>query len=209
VPERPDGATDEVEERRRLVAAAVKCFGRQGYDATTVWQLAAEGNVTPRTLYRCFNSKKALFTAAYDATYVEFFAHLVSSLGGQVEVPEGDSTEWLEAVIDALAGFVGADRERAAFLALAPIDMARSPDLQGIVYNDPQHAMNSVVTGMVETLHSTGRLNPDADTASTAYLILGVLFGVNVMMNVLNLGDPKEVAKSLKLLSSGCLFRHF
>lgn len=44
--------------RRELVAAAVRLFGRQGYDETTVDDIAAAAGVGRRTFFRYFRSKE-------------------------------------------------------------------------------------------------------------------------------------------------------
>ncbi|WP_456845800.1 TetR/AcrR family transcriptional regulator [Cellulomonas sp. P5_C6] len=46
--------------RARLLAAAFDLFGEQGYDATTVAQIASRAGVTEMTFYRHFGSKDRL-----------------------------------------------------------------------------------------------------------------------------------------------------
>lgn len=199
------GATEESAEER-LIAAAVTWFGRVGYDATTVWNLATAAGMTARDLYQRFESKKVLFIAAYDKTYRDFYAHLAQSLQGRMQVPDGSVMEWMDAVIDSLTEFITKNPEVGAFLAVAPIDMARSPDLRELVYNDPQDAMYSVVAGMVERLAATGRLDSRAVPLSVTHLILAILLGSNLLVNVFAVGNAEEMSAALKLLARGSLF---
>ena len=53
--------------RERLVLAAVDLFTEQGYDATTVAQIADRAGVTKSTFFRHFPDKRELLVAGQDA----------------------------------------------------------------------------------------------------------------------------------------------
>ncbi len=53
--------------RERLVLAAVDLFTEQGYDATTVAQIAARAGVTKSTFFRHFPDKRELLVAGQEA----------------------------------------------------------------------------------------------------------------------------------------------
>jgi AcrR family transcriptional regulator len=53
--------------RTRIEAAALSCFADQGYDGTTMAQIAARAQTAPANVYRYFASKEALFTAVVPA----------------------------------------------------------------------------------------------------------------------------------------------
>jgi AcrR family transcriptional regulator len=58
--------------RARILDAALDLFERQGYDATTVNQIAAAAGVTPMTFFRHFPTKDAvLVTDPYDPLIAE------------------------------------------------------------------------------------------------------------------------------------------
>src|SRR5689334_24394558 len=52
--------------RERLVMAAVDLFNDQGYDATTVAQIAEKAGVTKSTFFRHFPDKRELLVAAQE-----------------------------------------------------------------------------------------------------------------------------------------------
>jgi AcrR family transcriptional regulator len=52
--------------RERLVVAAVELFTEQGYDATTVTQIAARAGVTKSTLFRYFPDKREILAAGQE-----------------------------------------------------------------------------------------------------------------------------------------------
>src|SRR3978361_2491450 len=53
--------------RERLVGAAVALFTEQGYDATTVAQIAERAGVTKSTFFRHFSDKRELLVAGQEA----------------------------------------------------------------------------------------------------------------------------------------------
>lgn len=57
-------AVERAERRDEILDAAVEEFGRQGYAATTVDQIAAACQVTKRTIYTFFGDKTGVFAAA-------------------------------------------------------------------------------------------------------------------------------------------------
>ncbi|MER6872101.1 helix-turn-helix domain-containing protein, partial [Amycolatopsis sp. NPDC000673] len=52
--------------RERLVVAAVDLFAEQGYDATTVAQIAERAGVTKSTFFRHFPDKRELLVAGQE-----------------------------------------------------------------------------------------------------------------------------------------------
>lgn len=53
--------------RERLVIAAVELFADQGYDATTVTEIAHRAGVTKSTLFRHFSDKREILSAGQEA----------------------------------------------------------------------------------------------------------------------------------------------
>ncbi len=70
--------------RERLVIAAVDLFTEQGYDATTVTQIAERAGVTKSTLFRYFPDKREILVAGQ-----ETLSRLLSE--GIAEAPAGAS----------------------------------------------------------------------------------------------------------------------
>src|ERR1700749_23939 len=80
---------------QRLVVAAVDLFTEQGYDATTVAQIAERAGVTKSTFFRHFPDKRELLVAGQ-----ETLSRLLAE--GIAEAPGGASP--LEAVAAGLGG---------------------------------------------------------------------------------------------------------
>ena len=60
--------------RQRIIAAAMRLFGRQGYSQTATRQIATEAGVNEVTLFRHFGSKKGLLGACIQAHNESGFA---------------------------------------------------------------------------------------------------------------------------------------
>ncbi len=101
--------------RDRLVVAAVELFNEQGYDATTVGQIAKRAGVTKSTFFRHFPDKRELLVAGQEA-----LCRLLAE--GIAEAPDHASP--LEAV--------GAGLERASTM-MGPMNRELGPRLKAAV----------------------------------------------------------------------------
>ena len=87
--------------RERLVLAAVDLFTEQGYDATTVTQIAERAGVTKSTLFRYFPDKREILAAGQ-----ETLSRLLAD--GIAEAPEGASPlEAVAAGLERVSGEMG------------------------------------------------------------------------------------------------------
>lgn len=145
--------------RERLVVAAVDLFTEQGYDDTTVAQIAARAGVTKSTFFRHFTDKREVLVAGQE-TLSQLFAE------GIADTPAGASP--LQAVAAGLRRACGAmgqlNREIGARLKAA---IAASEELRG------RDALKSVSLAATITTSLVARGAPEA----TAQLAgeLGVL----------------------------------
>jgi AcrR family transcriptional regulator len=145
--------------RERIVVAAVDLFTEQGYDATTVAQIAERAGVTKSTFFRHFPDKRELLVAGQ-----ETLSRLLAA--GIAEAPGNASP--LEAVAAGL--------ERAAS-AMGPVNRELAPRLKAAVAASAElqerDALKSVglAAAMTTALVARGVPDPTAALASE----LGVL----------------------------------
>jgi AcrR family transcriptional regulator len=145
--------------RERLVVAAVDLFTEQGYDATTVAQIAERAGVTKSTFFRHFPDKRELLAAGQ-----ETLSRLLAE--GIAQAPDNASP--LEAVAAGL--------ERAAS-ALGPVNRELAPRLKAAIAASTElqerDALKSVslAAAMTTALLARGVPDPTAALASE----LGVL----------------------------------
>jgi AcrR family transcriptional regulator len=145
--------------RERLVVAAVDLFTEQGYDATTVAQIAERAGVTKSTFFRHFPDKRELLVAGQ-----ELLSQLLAE--GITDAP-ADATP-LEAVAAGL--------ERAS-TAMGPMSREIAPRLKAAIAANTElqerDALKSVslAAAMTAALAARGVPDPTAALASE----LGVL----------------------------------
>ncbi len=90
--------------RGAIQAVALRLFEQQGYDATTVDDIAAAADVSPRTFFRYFATKEeVVFWDEYDPLFVQLFARRPA------DEPVFDSLRHIAA--DGFARFLERDRE--------------------------------------------------------------------------------------------------
>jgi AcrR family transcriptional regulator len=95
--------------RERLVRAAVDLFTEQGYDATTVTQIADRaGGLTKTTFFRHFPDKREVLFAGQE-THVRLLADAIAAAP-----PHATPLEATGAALEALAGSFGEDRRQLA-----------------------------------------------------------------------------------------------
>jgi AcrR family transcriptional regulator len=145
--------------RERLVVAAVDLFTEQGYDATTVTQIAERAGVTKSTFFRHFPDKRELLVAGQ-----ETLSRLLAE--GIAEAP-GEASP-LEAVAAGL--------ERAS-TAMSPVSRELAPRLKAAVAASAElqerDALKSVSLAAAMTAALVARGVPDPAAALAGEL--GVL----------------------------------
>lgn len=83
--------------RSRLTACALDLFERQGFEATTVAQIAAAANVAPMTFFRYFRTKESvLLDDPYDPIIVASVAAQPRKLPPLLQVTRGLRHAWAQ-----------------------------------------------------------------------------------------------------------------
>jgi AcrR family transcriptional regulator len=145
--------------RERLVMAAVDLFTEQGYDATTVAQIAERAGVTKSTFFRHFPDKRELLVAGQ-----ETLSRLLAE--GIAEAPPAAGP------LDAVAA--GLDRASAA---MGPMNRELAPRLKAAVAASAElqqrDALKDVglATAMTTALTARGIPEPTAALASELGLL--------------------------------------
>lgn len=145
--------------RERLVMSAVDLFTEQGYDATTVAQIAERAGLTKSTFFRHFPDKRELLVAGQ-----ETLSQLLAE--GVAEAPAGVSPlEAVAAGLERVSGAMGPMNHAFSFRLKAAVDA--SAELQ------ERDALKSVGLAAAMTTALIARGVPDA----TAHLAgeLGIL----------------------------------
>jgi AcrR family transcriptional regulator len=95
--------------RRQLLAAALTCFGTDGYGATGVKDICGEAGLTHRYFYESFADKEALFLALFDDVTEELFALTADAVVGS----DGSAEDQLRRAISTFLTTIADDPRRA------------------------------------------------------------------------------------------------
>ncbi len=74
--------------RTQVVAESIRLFSEQGYESTTVEQIAAAAGVSRRTLFRQFRSKEDMIFADHES----LLAQVADRLSGDDDAPDAERT---------------------------------------------------------------------------------------------------------------------
>jgi AcrR family transcriptional regulator len=193
--DRPSLRTDQVAQTRAaLVAGARRLFGRDGFAATSVDEIAREARLTTGALYHHFPNKTALFEAVFEAVHADLLeASLQAAIGATDEVEL--LTRGFDAFFDAV---LEPDVQRIIILdAPAVLGLARFTEL------DEQYAF-AAITSALRAATVSGRLRVD-DPETLARLLLGSM--TRGAMLIANSSAPREtrdaVARTLRAVLEG------
>lgn len=164
--------------RQAILDAAIVRFGRDGYRATSVADIARDAAVSGTAAYAHFPNKEALFLAALDedaaGVISEGMLHLLDESVG--------NAEWHETLIITLVAAV--DRHPLARRVLAGLE----PDVTDRVIDIPAMLeLRKTVAARLRTDQEAGTVRADIDASAIADGAVGII--VSLLMAVLQLGN--------------------
>ena len=177
-PSAPDSAPDEphaplgrrerrkLEVRARIYSVARDLFAKQGFEATTVDEIARIADVAPATFFNHFQSKQALLGLMTG----EVFEYLHSMTSEHLE-GEGSSPEKLRGFIAAATEGISAGRGIARDVLLEFMRSDATP-------NGPHPYLERLFepfVGLIEQGQRAGEMRKDYDAAFLAQMAVGML----------------------------------
>jgi AcrR family transcriptional regulator len=169
--------------RAAILTAAIDRFGRDGYRATSVADIARDAGVGGTVAYAYFPNKEALFLAAVD----EDAAGVINE--GLSTVLEGPAGLWRDTLVFTLVGSV--ERHPLARRLLAGLE----PEVTARVLEIP--ALNELRKVCAERLRSeqaAGTVRPDIDAAAVGNGIVALV--LSMLMSVVQLGPMATIGYS-------------
>jgi TetR/AcrR family transcriptional regulator, transcriptional repressor for nem operon len=162
---------------RAALDAAIQCFWRRGYEATSVRELSASMGICGTSLYNAFGGKRALFVEALehylDRTTRARIRRLESSLP-----PKQAVRAFIQEVIERSL----ADRERrGCFLINSALEVAPHDRELGAAIAARLGEIEDFFHRSIVSAKSAGDVPKTRDAHDLARLLLGVLLSVRVL----------------------------
>jgi AcrR family transcriptional regulator len=163
--------------RAQILAAALACFARTGYHATTMGDVAAQAGVSKGTPYLYFASKEDLYVALHDAWDCAL-AERVDAQVAQLSAVERDSPRRvLRAVVTAVGGHVVDQEETCRVLMEARTLAAYHPAIAAAVQTADARARQPLEQ-LIRAGIKVGQWPADTDPGLQARLITAALHGL-------------------------------
>jgi AcrR family transcriptional regulator len=167
--------------RRAILDAAIARFGRDGFRATSVADIARDAAVGGTVAYAYFPNKEALFLAAVDhdaaAVIVEGVSHILEDL---------ENDDWRGTLVFTLIDAV--DRHPLARRLLAGLE----PEVTARVMDIPAlHELRKACAERLRTEQATGHVRPDIDAVAVANGIVTIC--LSLLRAVVQIGSDVTV----------------
>ena len=162
--------------RQAILTAAIARFGREGYRATSVADIARDAAVGGTAAYAYFPNKEALFLAALDEDAAAVVREGLSSV-----VADPDVQDWRQILIFTLVGAV--ERHPLARRVLAGLE----PDVTDRVLEIPALAeLRKACAERLRAEQMDGTVRGDIDPVAIANGVVSII--LSLLMSVVQLG---------------------
>lgn len=178
------------EKRREILAAAGRCFVKDGFRASTS-DICAEAKVSPGHLYHYFPSKEAIIAGLIDAGLAQAMKHFRRTVDGP----------------DVLAAFLAEfDRVEAVpdrSVQLLLLDMlaeaGRNAEIRKILH---KHSLDicEMLADFLRKGQSQGQIDPQLDPSTAAVTLFGIIDGSKVLAARYPEHDVRKTNEYQKLL---------
>jgi TetR/AcrR family transcriptional repressor of nem operon len=159
--------------------AAVLCFWKQGYEATSVRDLVAQTGITATSLYNAFGDKRALYQKALDH-YVE--ASVADRLRRCEALPPHQA---IEAFFDDIVKRSLNERDRkGCMLVNAALDVAPHDPAFRKVVAEVLIGIETFFLACVRVGQANGTMTRSLSAEALSRNLLGVLMGIRVLARV-------------------------
>ena len=163
--------------RQAILEAAIARFGREGYRATSVADIAREAGVGGTVPYAYFPSKEALFAAALDDDAAAVIEHGLISV-----IADADIDDWRETVMYTVVAVV--ERHPLARRVLAGLE----PDVASRVVDLPALAeLRKTCAQRLAAEQLAGKVRADIDPVSVGNGVVTIVLAL--LRAVIQLGD--------------------
>jgi TetR/AcrR family transcriptional repressor of nem operon len=160
-----------------VLDAATDCFWRDGYEATSVRDLAAEMGIAGPSLYNAFGDKRSLFRAVLQRYAERSMRARIARLESTLPPKQA-----IRAFLDGLVERSLDDRDRRGCLLVnSALEIAPHDPELGAEIADRLGEIEAFFRRAITAAQADGSVPPGPDPSDVARLLLGVVLGVRVL----------------------------
>ena len=163
--------------RDQIIAAALACFARAGYYATTMADVAMQAGVSKGTPYLYFESKEALFIALHEEWDCGLGDRVNAAVGALPEAGRRSPRRVLHAVAAVVAAYVLEQTQTCRVLMEARALAAHEPAIAAAVLASDERT-HQRLEGLIAAGVEAGEWPAGTDPALTARLFTAGLYGL-------------------------------
>lgn len=176
----------------RILQTAQRLFARQGYNATTTRDLAAEAGVAEATLFRHFENKKAILIELATQGWVDILTDLLTELSEMGSY---------KAVAQVMRRRMMRIRENADMMKVCFMEAQFHPDLRDRIQSEVIAKMSNVAEAFFQTAMDNGIYRP-MNPKIVAQVFLGMFAVAGFSHDTLiepgaSIKDMQEMAEGL------------
>jgi len=187
-------AQEAREARDKILSAASQLFAQQGYDSTSLSQVARQAKVSKALIFWHFDCKEKLYRSALRKTLEPYFID-VDDLEGLGE------REQVERLVDLFYDFVHENVYSVRFFLSLTLRGESQPDEGLRRVNELYRVFRDSLASIIASGSTRGVFRPDVHAAREAALIMAALGGILIQqfMDGASSDEPKTLIEHLKI----------
>ena len=159
------------------IEAAIECFWRRGYQATSVRDLVDKMGISAPSLYNAFGDKRALFVRALDQYLERSTRARIKRLEDSLP-PKQAIRRFIEEIIERSVNDL---EKRGCFLINSALEVAPHDRELGALIADRLAEIEAFFRRSIEAAQADGAVPRGRVAKDLARLLLGVLLGIRVL----------------------------
>jgi len=167
-------AVDARETREKILESATQLFAQQGYENTSLSQVARQAKVSKALIFWHFDSKEKLYRSALGRTLKPYFINVEDDIEGLGE------REQIERLIEMFYDFVHENVYSVRFFLNLTLRGESRPDESLSRVNELYRIFRGSLAAIIESGRSRGSFRADVNAGREAALIMAALSGILV-----------------------------
>jgi len=163
--------------RAEIIEKAVRLFSHQGYQTTTMVDLARAIKMSPGALYWHFPTKEDILLAACERLHQRFIGEFAP---GVEEMRKKTAREQLATYLRIAIDAISENREYALFFTIMGAESIGKSERVAAAIHEAFAAYAAFFAGVVRHGQRTGEFRKDLDASTLAHALTGSFFGMIV-----------------------------